>query len=70
MSYLHLVGRLDQVVLASMQAALFAQYLGRQVDVPDLLEARRRFDQALAAEPVRVDREASVMLEAVGLRGR
>jgi hypothetical protein len=69
MAYLHLVDQLEAMVMASVQAALFARYLGRDVEVPDVLQARRRFDEALAAEPVKVNREEAVMLEAIGLRG-
>lgn len=67
-----LVDRLERWVLATAHAALTARALGAQVDVPDWAEAKARFDELLAADPVRAtsewDSDRSVLLAAVGLR--
>jgi ABC-type multidrug transport system ATPase subunit len=40
----------------------------KEVDVPDYLTARERFDTALCAVPKRQDRRRTELLEALGLR--
>lgn len=54
------------------QATLIAQAMGAEGQAPDIAEtledARRRFDEALAAGPERVSPEEQTLRAALGLR--
>lgn len=67
-SYVLMLEQLERFYLAAVQAAMFARAFGRGVEVPDWVEIRAHFDEALAREPKRVDRKQLVMLQALGLR--
>lgn len=41
---------------------------GQPVDIPDIWQARREFDQWLASEPEKYDPDKDALLVALGLR--
>jgi hypothetical protein len=52
------------------QAALFARAMGGEVEIPDRMQIRARFDQLLAEEPAgRPTSRRAVLLEAFGVSG-
>jgi hypothetical protein len=67
-SYVLMLDMLERQAVAIIQAAAMARALGAQVDVPSWFELREQFDDALAAEPKRVNTKDLVMLQAIGLR--
>lgn len=70
-AYVLLLEDLQRRIATETQAALFARAMGENVEVPDPVEIRRRFDDLLAAEPEQAkpaDR-GTVLAEAFGLRG-
>jgi hypothetical protein len=69
---MHQLSRLEAFTSAAVQAALIARQLGRDVDVPDAIEIRRKFDEVLAREPesARTMTKQQIMQTAVGLRRR
>lgn len=69
-AYVLLLEQLRRRVEVETQAALYARAAGRDVEVPDPVAIRHRFDELLAAEPVRVtSTRQGVLLEAFGLGG-
>ena len=60
--------RIEADVRAAQQASLIASMFGAQPDWPSLDDRLAEFEQALAAEPVRVNSEDMELREALGLR--
>lgn len=69
-AYVLWLEELNQRVTTQTQAALFARAMGTDVEVPDPVQVRERFDAMLAEEPVQVHAtRRDVLAEAFGLRG-
>ena len=67
--YALLLERLEQDVRAERQVAAVLIGAGvKEIDVPDYLTARERFDAALCAAPTRQDRKQIELRKALGLR--
>ena len=60
--------RIEADVRAAQQASLIASMFGAQPEWPSLDERLAEFEQALAAEPVRLDTDEMELREALGLR--
>jgi hypothetical protein len=63
------VERLERQANATMIVTGVARALGGDGEVVDPAQVRADFDAALRAEPVEVDDDRAVLLEALGLRG-
>jgi hypothetical protein len=62
---------LDRLSAINYQAAVLAQAQGAKVDIPDLTEARRRFDRWLIEDPQQIDPAQAIKARALGLtKGR
>lgn len=59
---------MERQATADTIAMMFLAMSGQQVDIPDLWQARREFDQWLASEPERIDPDKQALLVALGLR--
>jgi hypothetical protein len=66
-AYTLLVDRLERRALAAYTVAGIAKALGGEGEMPDPDRMRADFDTALAAEPVQVDPDRRLMLNALGL---
>lgn len=64
-----LLDDLDRQVAAERQvAAVFLAAGAKNVEMPTYEAARARFDEALRAEPQKVDRDRDELLRALGVR--
>jgi len=69
-AYVLWLEELHRHLATQTQAALFARAMGNDVEIPDPVDARARFDAMLAEEPVRAhSTRRDVLAEAFGLRG-
>jgi hypothetical protein len=57
-----------QATADTIAMMFLAMTSGQQVDIPDIWQARREFDQWLASEPERIDPDKEALLVALGLR--
>jgi hypothetical protein len=68
LAYVVLLEQVDRQCQADMNTAAVLIAAGAKgVDMPNLVDARTWFDQALVAEPPRMDRRTSILRRALGL---
>jgi hypothetical protein len=67
-AYVVMLDMVERMALVAIGSKMSARLSGMDIDIPNLFELRANFDQALAAEPERVDVGKLAMLEAIGLR--